>query len=140
MKLKTMKWISVVFLQVALMTGQALAMASRPNSDPSAPPPPAWVSWVPVLFMVGVFYFFLIRPQTKQRREHDNMLGNIKKGDKVVTQGGIIATVVNIGPHVVDVKINEDTKAQLLKSAITSVFHEQHAAAEPSKEPAVLSK
>ena len=63
-----------------------MAMASKPNPDPNAPPPPAWVSFVPMLAMVAVFYFLLIRPQSKQRQEKQRLVENLKKGDKVLTQ------------------------------------------------------
>src|SRR4051812_25463273 len=97
------------------------AMAQRPQ-DPGSPPPPAWVQLVPFAVMIGVFYMLLIRPQMKQRKEKDKLVSNLKKGDRVVTQGGFIATVVNVTATTVDVKLNEETKAKVLKSAVVEIY------------------
>lgn len=112
---------------VALFLAEnVMAMASRPV-DPSTPPPPAWVQWAPIFFVFGIMYFLFIRPQNKQRREQQNMLSALKKGDKVVTQGGLIATIVNISPTTLEVKINDETKAKILRSAVTQVYVEPEA-------------
>jgi len=103
----------------------ALAMASRPNADPNAPPPPAWVSFVPMIAMVAIFYFLLIRPQSKQRSERQRLIGDIKKGDRVITQGGIIATVVNVLPQILEVKLNDDVKVKIQRSSVTDVLTEE---------------
>jgi preprotein translocase subunit YajC len=50
----------------------AMAMAARP--DPNAPQPPAWAQWVPIAVMIGVFYLLLIRPQMRQRKNHQAMV------------------------------------------------------------------
>ena len=51
---------------------------------------------VPMIFMVVIFYFLLIRPQQKKTKEHKALLDNLKKGDRVITSGGIIGTIINI--------------------------------------------
>lgn len=97
------------------------AMASHPT-DPNAPPPPAWVQFFPMLVMVAVFYFLLIRPQLRQKKERDAMLGALKKGDRIVTQGGVFATIVNINADSYEVKLNEETKVKIRKSAVAEVL------------------
>ncbi|MCB4756228.1 MAG: preprotein translocase subunit YajC [Elusimicrobia bacterium] len=112
---------------LALLGGQAsslFAMAGQPNADPNAPPPPAWITYMPIIFMIAVFYFLLIRPQMRQRKDHQKMVDSLKKGDKIITQGGFHATVVNIGPGFVDVKLNEDTKVKIQRSAVQQVLPE----------------
>jgi len=108
-------------LTVLFAMQDLFAMAQRPNPDPNAPPPPAWISWAPLVVMLGVFYFFLIRPQSKQRKEKKNMLNNLKKGDKVITQGGLHATIVNTGAGFFEIKLNEDTKVKIQKSSVVDV-------------------
>ena len=54
------------------------------------------VVFLQIAALVAIFWFLLIRPQRKQQAEHQNMLGNLKKGDEVVTGGGIIGRVINI--------------------------------------------
>ena len=65
-------------------------------------------SWAPILFQFGVifliFYFIIIRPQQKQRRDHETALRNIKRGDRMVTTGGIIGEVIHVKDSVVDGK------------------------------------
>ena len=104
------------------------AMGSRPT-DPNSPPPPVWVQFFPMLVMVAVFYFLLIRPQIRQRKERDKMMNEIKKGDRVVTQGGVFATIVNINTDSYEVKINDETKIKIRKSAVTEVLSSESAAA-----------
>lgn len=123
--IKKIFWtLSFSLFSLIQLTQTAAAMASRPV-DPNAPPPPAWAQWFPMIVMVGVFYFLLIRPQMRQRRERQKMVDSLKKGDRVSTNGGFIVTIVNLGPTVVDVKLNDETKAKILRSAIVEVLPEQ---------------
>ena len=110
-----------LFLIVSL-NASLWALGARPNPDPNAPPPPAWTQWVPMVMLLGVFYFFLLRPQAKQRRERDTMLKGLKKGDKIVTQSGFIVTVANVGPHYLDVKLNDDTRVRMTRSGVSEVL------------------
>jgi len=119
--------LSRTFVLIATLNASAWAMA-RPNADPSAPPPPAWTQWVPMIMLLGVFYFFLLRPQSKQRKERENMLNNIKKGDKIVTQSGFIVTVLNIGPKTLEVRLNDETRVSMMRSGITEVLPQAAAA------------
>ena len=114
--------IGMAALTILVKANNLFAMASRPNPDPNAPPPPAWVNFFPLIFIVTVFYFLLIRPQMKQRKERDQLLNTISKGDKIITQGGLIATVVNINGDILDIKLNEDTKVQLKRTGVLEVL------------------
>jgi len=117
-----MKFIlSLAFLSQSM---GAWAMGAAPNSNPNAPPAPAWVQWVPIAVMVSVFYLLLIRPQSKQRKERETMLEAVKKGDRIVTTGGLVVTVVGVSGDTLDVKINDETKAKLKRSGIAEVLPE----------------
>ena len=77
------------------------------------------LSFLPLIVMFVVFYFLLIRPQQKQRKALQQMVQNLKKGDKVVTSGGIIGIIAGIQDDYVVIKVGEsDTKIEILKSAI----------------------
>lgn len=115
-----------------LSTSNLWAMASRP-ADPNTPPPPAWVSFMPMIVMVGIFYFLLIRPQMRQRGERQKMLDAVKKGDKIVTSGGLIGTVVTMSPTVMEIKLNEETKVKILRSAVSEIYNE------PVVEPQIVT-
>lgn len=113
-----------ISLMLFLSNAPLFAMGSKP-ADPNAPPPPFWVQWTPMIVMIAVFYFLLIRPQAKQRKERQNMLNALKRGDRIVTQGGFIATVVNVGPAIVEIKLNEDTKVKIQRSAVAEILPAQ---------------
>jgi preprotein translocase subunit YajC len=114
----------ILSLAFTMQSMGAWAMGAAPNSNPNAPPAPAWVQWVPIAVMVAVFYLLLIRPQSKQRKERENMLNNVKKGDRVVTNGGFVVTVVNVSADTLDVKLNDETKAKLRRSGVAEVLPE----------------
>jgi preprotein translocase subunit YajC len=71
--------------------------------------------------MIGMFaimYFLIIRPQQKQRRERENLLRAIKKGDRVVTTGGLYGTVVGLSEHTVTLKVADQVKLDFERGAI----------------------
>jgi preprotein translocase subunit YajC len=74
------------------------------------------------IFLIGsvflIFYFLLIRPQQKERKKVQEMLENIKAGDKIITNGGLLATVHSIADKTVQIKLNDSTKITILRSAI----------------------
>jgi len=74
----------------------------------------------PVLIFV-VFYFMLIRPQQKKQKETQKMLESLRSGDKVVTTSGILGTVTNVKEKTVIVRIADNVKVELLRSAIQTV-------------------
>src|SRR5688500_13522863 len=67
-----------------------------------------------------MFYFVLIRPQQKKARQHGDLLKTLKPGDKVLTSGGIVGTVVSVKDKTVSIR-SADTKLELLKSAISDI-------------------
>ena len=73
--------------------------------------------FLPLILIFIIFYFFLIRPQQKKAKEHKNMVKAIKRGDKVITSGGIFATVEKVMDNdKVEVSISEDVNIELVKS------------------------
>lgn len=94
-----------------------------------------------MLLMFVVFYFLLIRPQQKRAKEHASMLGAIKKGDKVVTRGGIIGKVTGVQDDVLIVELQEKVRVQVKKSYIDGkIADEARASADKKSEPAAESK
>jgi preprotein translocase subunit YajC len=78
-------------------------------------------SLLPLIIIFAIFYFLLIRPQQKKAKEHRQMLENIKKGDKVVTAGGIYGVVESVGNNTIVLKIAENVKVKFGKGYISSV-------------------
>jgi preprotein translocase subunit YajC len=68
---------------------------------------------LPMVFMVVIFYFLLIRPQQRKAKEHKALLDNLKKGDRVITSGGIIGTIVNIDDQIVSLEIADKVRIEM---------------------------
>ena len=80
------------------------------------------VQFMPIILMFAIFYFLLIRPQQKKQKELQTMIAGIKKGDKVVTSGGMLGTVSSIQDDYVVITVGgADTKIEILKSAIAGL-------------------
>ena len=85
------------------------------------------LSFLPLVLIFIIFYFFLIRPQQKRQQETQKMVNELKKGDRVVTAGGIIGTITSIQNDYVVLKVgdSENTKMEILKSAISGLRTEK---------------
>jgi preprotein translocase subunit YajC len=79
------------------------------------------MSFLPFLLIIAIFYFLIIRPQSKKRKETEKMLGALKKGDRVVTIGGIHGTIQSVRDTTVILKVDDNVKLEFLRSAISSV-------------------
>jgi preprotein translocase subunit YajC len=93
----------------------------------------ALVQFLPLVLIFVVFYFLLIRPQQKKAKDHKALLSQLRRGDRVVTGGGIIGTIAKvISDEEVSVEIAEGTRVRVLRSTITTIL----ARTEPAgKEP-----
>ena len=82
-----------------------------------------FAQFVPLILIFVIFYFFLIRPQQKKVKEHKLMVKALKRGDEVVTSGGIVGKVERIlGDDKVDLLISENVTVQVVQSTIQSVL------------------
>jgi preprotein translocase subunit YajC len=79
----------------------------------------------PIVLIFVIFYFLLIRPQQKKQKDHQKMLESIKKGDRVVTSGGVYGTVIGVKDNVVVLKIAEDVKVEFSKAAISAIVERE---------------
>ena len=77
--------------------------------------------WMIALIFI-IFYFLLIRPQQKKQKEHQKLMDSLTKGDRVVTSGGIYGTVIGVKDNIVVLKIAEEVKIEVAKSAVTAVI------------------
>lgn len=115
------------------MCGALLAIlpdAGGAQTTPATPPtgPGGAPMWLGNLFLIVsfmlIFYFLVLRPQQKRQKQAQKMLESLKKGDRVVTTGGIHGTILNVKDDVVTIKIDENVKVDVSKSAVTSVVVE----------------
>ena len=95
-------------------------------SDAYAEGAPAVGGGLEFVIMIGIFfaimYFMIIRPQQKRAKEHGSMLGSLSKGDEVVTSGGMLGKVANIGDNFIEVKVSENNIITIQKQSIASVM------------------
>ena len=83
-----------------------------------------FTQFIPLILIFVIFYFFLIRPQQKKVKEHKLMVAALKRGDEVVTSGGIIGRVERIlGDDKVDLSISENVTIQVVQSTIQSLLY-----------------
>ena len=83
-----------------------------------------FAQFIPLILIFVIFYFFLIRPQQKKVKEHKLMVGALKRGDEVVTAGGVIGRVERIlGDDKIDLLISENVTIQVVQSTIQSLLN-----------------
>jgi preprotein translocase subunit YajC len=84
--------------------------------------PPTWLQFLPLVAMGVVFWLLILRPQMKKQKEHQTKIEGIKKGDQVLTGGGIVGKVVRVDEHYADVEIAQGIKVKVVKSTITDLI------------------
>jgi len=83
-----------------------------------------FAQFIPLILIFVIFYFFLIRPQQKKVKEHKLMVAALKRGDEVVTAGGVIGTVERIlGDDKIDLSISENVTIQVVQSTIQTLLN-----------------
>jgi preprotein translocase subunit YajC len=96
----------------------ALLAQGVPGGQTGQAPP--WVNIVPLVLIMVVFYFILIRPQQKKAKEHEKLLKTLRPKDKVVTSGGVTGIIVAVQEKTVTIR-SADTKLEVLKSAVSEI-------------------
>jgi preprotein translocase subunit YajC len=81
--------------------------------------------FIPIIAIFIIFYLILIRPQQKKQKEHQKMISELGRGDKVVTNGGIYGSVVDVKEHMIVLKISDDIKIELVKNAVATVIEKR---------------
>ncbi len=94
-----------------------LGLAAAPASGQA----PFWVSMLTLAPIFLIFYFLLIRPQQKRMKEHQEKIGGVKRGDKVVTGGGLVGKVVKADDDYVEIDLGGGTKVKAVKSTLTDI-------------------
>ncbi len=103
-----------MFIESLYAAGQA---AHQPN--PIA-------SFVPIILIFVVFYFLLIRPQQKRAKQHKEMIQNLKKGDEIITSGGLYGKIVGITDEFLTIEVAENVKVKVARSYVSMKLGEQN--------------
>lgn len=93
----------------------AAAAAGAPGA------PPAWVQFLPFVAVGVIFWFLILRPQMRQQKEHKAKIEGIKKGDQVLTAGGLLGKVLKVDENYADLELGPNVKVRALKSTISDI-------------------
>lgn len=99
----------------------AWAMGTLPDGGAQGGPQALFTSLLPLIIIFAIFYLLLIRPQQKKAKQHREMIESVKKGDKIITSGGIYGLVDSVGNKTLTVKIAENVKVKVGRAYIATV-------------------
>lgn len=105
----------------------AYAQTTTSTTAPAKPAPGAGgptaglISFAPFIAIMVLFYFLMIYPQSKERKKREEMLGNIQRGDRVLTRGGIYGTVADIKEQILILKISDNSKVEVDRSYVETI-------------------
>jgi preprotein translocase subunit YajC len=101
------------------VTGIAYAMGQSGAGGQGASG--SFTAFIPLILMFVIFYFLLIRPQQKRAKEHREMISNLKKGDQIVTSGGLYGTITGMDDATLTVEISEKVRVKIARGNIATV-------------------
>jgi preprotein translocase subunit YajC len=92
------------------------------------------VQILPIILIFVVFYFLLIRPQQQRAKEHKKLLDDLKKGDAIITQGGMYGKITNIADQIITVEIADKVRVRIARSHVAGLAASPPPAVDPSRE------
>ena len=95
----------------------AMGLAPQAGSGPGS----ILIQMAPIVLVLGIFFFLVIRPQQRERKRREEMLAALKKGDRVVTTGGLMGTIIGLGEQTLTLKIADSVRVECLRSAVTGL-------------------
>lgn len=87
----------------------------------NAAQPPAWMSFLPLVAMGFIFWFLILRPQMRQQKEHKAKIAGMKKGDMVVTAGGLIGKVIKLDDHYAELELGPNVRVKAVRATIGDI-------------------
>lgn len=91
-------------------------------SAAGAEAPPGWVSWLPIIGMVLIFWFLLFRPQMKRAKEHQTKIAGLKRNDQVVTAGGLVGKVIKVDENYAEIELAKGVRVKAVKNTIGDII------------------
>ena len=102
---------------IEFLNSTDLLLGAAGGGDPAQ----GLISFMPLIIIFAIFYFLLIRPQRKKQQKHQEMLANLKRGDKIITTGGIYGTIEGLSDTTLQVKIANQVKVKISRSAVAGL-------------------
>ncbi|MFO6430016.1 preprotein translocase subunit YajC [Erythrobacter sp. W302b] len=84
--------------------------------------PPAWISFLPIVGMIAIFWFLIIRPQMKRQKDHQAKIAAVKKGDQVVTAGGLVGKVIKVDETYVELELGTNVRVKAIKATLGDII------------------
>ena len=84
--------------------------------------PPAWISFLPIVGMIAIFWFLIIRPQMKKQKQHQAKIAEVKKGDQVVTAGGLVGKVIKADDIYVELELGPNVRVKAIKATLGDII------------------
>ena len=103
---------------ILFFTGVTAFAQTAEVAGAAAPSAPAWMQFVPFVIIIGVFYFFLIRPQAKKQKETQAFLQGLKVGDQVITQSGILGRITAMTDTITTLEVANNVQMKFLKTQV----------------------
>ncbi len=82
---------------------------------------PGWTSFLPIIGMVAIFWFLIIRPQMRQQKLHREKVAGVKKGDQVITAGGLVGKVTKVDDQYAEIEIAQGVRVKVVKATIGDI-------------------
>ena len=102
-----------------MLVSPAYAQAAAGGASPTA----AFAQFIPLILIFAIMYFLMIRPQQKRVKQHREMVAAVKKGDHVVTSGGIIGKVASVRDEELEVEIATGVRVRVVRSTVSQVLN-----------------
>ena len=84
--------------------------------------PPAWISFLPIVGMIAIFWVLIIRPQMKKQKQHQAKIAEVKKGDQVVTAGGLVGKVIKADDIYVELELGPNVRVKAIKATLGDII------------------
>ena len=82
---------------------------------------PGWTGFLPIIGMIAIFWFLIIRPQMRQQKAHREKIASIKKGDQIVTAGGLVGKVIKVDEHYAEIELAQGVRVKAVKATIGDI-------------------
>ena len=83
--------------------------------------PPGWLQFLPIVGMIAIFWFLIIRPQMRRQKDHQAKISAVKKGDQVITAGGLLGKVIKVDDHYAEIEIAQGVRVKAVKSTLGDI-------------------
>ncbi len=107
---------------MSFFISDAIADAGAQAANTAAQSPDPLASLILPIGLVVLFYFFLIRPQSKRQKEHKKMVSDLQKGEEVITSGGILGKITKVNDNFITLEISKDVSLNVQNSAIQTIM------------------